>query len=338
MKKYFLLIVLFVYSNTFSQVGGEHIYNFLNLPTSAKNAALGGKVITSLEDVNQPMFNPAMINAEMDNKLGINYVNYLADINYGSLNYAHTFSERFGTMHTGISFVDYGKMIGADKNGNETGTFKARDIAVSIGYARQIPWQSFYYGVNIKWINETIENYSSNGIAADFGLVYYTDKKPYIITLVVRNVGYQITLFDQEREKLPLDIQLGLSYQLEELPIKWYITADNLQRWKIAVSNPSDSETSIDGTVTIKEPTFLDNVTRHLIVGGELFSDKSINFHLGYNFRRAKELRLTEARTFAGFSFGFGIRLSNRMKFNYAYTKYHPVSNSSTFSLQFDMN
>lgn len=338
MKKYFLILVLSVYNVTFAQVGGEHIYNFLNVPTSAKNAALGGKVLTSLKDVNQPMFNPAMINPEMDGKLGVNYVNYLADINYGSLNYAHLFSERFGTMHAGISFVDYGKMIAADADGNETGTFIARDIAISIGYARQIPWQSFYYGVNIKWINETIDNYSSNGIAADFGLVYYTDKQPFIITLVVRNVGYQITLFDETREKLPLDIQLGFSYQLEELPIKWYVTADNLQRWKIAVSNPSDNETSIDGTITLKEPNFLDNAIRHIIVGGELFSDKNINFRLAYNFRRAKELRLTEARTFAGFSFGLGLKLSDKMKFNYAYTKYHPVSNTSTFSLQFDLN
>lgn len=324
--------------NSFTQVGGEHIYNFLNVPTSARNAALGGKVLTLLDDVNQPSWNPSMINPDMDNQLGVNYVNFLADINYGSINFAHLFTRRFGTLHGGITFVDYGEMIGADVNGVETGTFNARDIAVSVGYAYQIPFQSFYVGANLRWINQTIEKYSSNGVSADFSVAYYKASKPFVVTAVVRNVGYQVTLFDETREKLPLQVELGFSYQLQDLPLKWFVTAENLQRWKIAVSNPSDNETSIDGTTTVKEPSFLDTATRHIIVGGELFSDKNFNLRIGYNFRRAKELKLVEARTFSGFSFGFGMKLGKRMKFNYAYSKYHPVSNSSTFSLQFDMN
>jgi len=337
MKKV-LIPLLFISSFSFSQVGGEHIYNFLNVPTSARNAALGGKVLTFRDDVNQATWNPAMISEDIDTQLGVNYVNFLADINYGSVNYAHLIDRHFGTLHGGITFVDYGTMIGADEQGNETGKFKARDIAVSVGYARQIPNQDFYIGANLKWINQTIDTYASNGVSADIALAYYTDKKPFVITAVVRNIGYQVTLFDEAREELPLAVELGFSYQLQDLPIKWYVTAENLQRWQIAVRNPSDNETSIDGTVTEKKPNFLDNFTRHFIVGGELFSDKNFNLRIGYNFRRAKELRLTEARTFAGFSLGFGIKLSPRMKFNYAYTKYHPVSNTSTFSLQFDLN
>jgi len=338
MKKFIIISLLFFSIFTFSQVGGEHIYNFLNVPTSARTAALGGKVLTMFDDVNQPTWNPSTINQGMDNQLAVNYVNFLADVNYGSVNFAHMFSRRFGTMHGGITIVDYGKMIGADADGNETGTFKARDIAVSIGYARQIPWEYFYVGANVKWINQTIENYSSNGISADVGLIYNNDNKPYVLTAVVRNIGYQISLFDEEREKLPLAVELGFSYQLEEIPLKWYITAENLQRWKIAVSNPSDNETSIDGTTTTKKVGFLDTFTRHIIIGGEFFSDKKFNLRFGYNFRRAKELRLTETRTFAGITVGFGLKLGRRMKFNYAYSKFHPVSNTSTFSLQFDMN
>lgn len=338
MKKNIIILFLFSIQFTFSQVGGEHIYNFLNVPTSARNAALGGKVLTFLDDVNQPTWNPSTISQELDNQIGVNYVNFLADINYGSVNFAHQIDRHFGTLHGGITFVDYGKMIGADEDGNETGDFKARDIAVSIGYARQIPYQNFYIGANLRWINQTIDTYSSNGVSADLALIYYTDKKPFVITAVVRNIGYQITLFDEVREKLPLAVELGFSYQLEDLPIKWYVTAENLHRWKIAVSNPSDNETSLDGSTTTKEPGFIDNLTRHFIVGGEFFPKGKFNLRLGYNFRRAKELRLTEARTFAGFSVGFGMQLGKRMKFNYAYTKYHPVSNTSTFSLQFDLN
>ncbi|MEE9349556.1 MAG: type IX secretion system protein PorQ, partial [Flavobacteriaceae bacterium] len=321
----------------YAQIGGEQIYNFLNVPTSARQAALGGKTLTILDDVNQGAWNPAMINQEMDNHLSVNYVNFLADINYGSVNFAHLVSKRFGTIHSGVTFVDYGKLIGADENGTETGTFHARDIALSVGYAYQIPWSSFYIGSNLKLINATIANYNSFGIATDIGISYYNEKKPFVITAVLRNLGYQITAFDDNKEKLPFQIELGATYQLEKIPLKWYLTIDHLQKWNVSVINPSNSETSIDGTTSTEKIGFLDNLTRHTIVGAEFFSEKIINFRLGYNFRRAKELNLTEIRTFAGFSAGFGIRL-RKMKFNYAYTKYHPASNTSTFSLRFDLN
>ncbi len=333
-----IIFLLFLSCNfSFAQVGGEQIYNFLNTPTSARQAALGGKVLTGLDDVNQGAWNPAMINQEMDNKLAVNYVNFLADINYGSVNFAHLFTRRFGTLHGGISFVDYGKLIGADEQGNETGTFHARDIAISIGYAKQIPWENFYFGANIKIINATIDNYTSYGITSDLALAYYKHDMPYRFTAIIRNIGYQITPFDEVREKLPLSIALGMSYQVEKIPLKWYLTVDNLQKWNISVANPSDAETDIEGVTTIKKITFLDNATRHFVVGAELFPEKSFNLRVGYNFRRAKELRLTEARTFAGFSLGFGLRMHN-IKFNYAYTKYHPASNTSTFSLQINLN
>jgi len=50
----------------------------------------------------------------------------------------------------------------------------------------------------------------------------------------------------------------------------------------------------------------------------------------------SQELNLTETRTFAGFSAGFGLKMG-RFKFDYAYTKYHPVSNSNTISLLIDL-
>ncbi len=337
MKIKIVFVLFMCYSFGFSQVGGEQIFNFLNVPTSAKQAALGGKVLTLIDDVNQGIWNPAMINQEMDNQLAVNYVNFLADVNYGSVSFAHLFTKRFGTLHGGITFVDYGKLIGADEQGNETGTFYARDIAVSIGYAYQIPWSDFYVGANIKGINAMIDNYTSTGVAADLGITYYEYKKPYVFTAVIRNMGYQINAFDEQREKLPLSIEIGMSYELEKIPLKWYVTADNLQKWNISVQNPSNAETSIDGTTTNKKITFLDNAMRHFIVGAEFFPKKNFNLRLGYNFRRAKELKLTETRTFAGFSAGFGIKFGT-IKFNYAYTKYHPASNTSTFSLQFDLN
>ena len=75
---------------TNAQVGGKYAYQFLNLTTSPRMAALGGKNITNYDyDPTQALVNPATINPSMDNHLSVNYVNYIGDVNYGSAAYAY---------------------------------------------------------------------------------------------------------------------------------------------------------------------------------------------------------------------------------------------------------
>ena len=335
--KYLFQILFLISFVSYSQVGGENVYNFLNVPTSARQAALGGKVLTLIDDVNQPLWNPASIGLEMDNQVGINYLNYLTDINFMSASFAHMINRNFGTLHTGITYANYGEFIEADENGTETGTFKAFDLSMSVGYAYKFPWSNVSIGANVKVINSVIQNYSSFGMATDFGIIYKNENLPYVFTLVARNIGYQITTFDNTQEKVPLEIALGTSYKLENVPIKLYLTVDNLQKWNIAKPNPSNSTTDIDGTVSEEEIGFLDNMMRHMVIGAELFPDSGFNLRIGYNFRRGKELQLEDIRAFSGLTAGFGLKMG-RIKLNYAYTKYHPAENTSTFSLLINLN
>ena len=166
-----------------AQVGGESVYKFLNISTSAKQTALGGKVLTLVNDINQPLWNPSVINENLDNQLAVNYSSYLAGINIGSVSYAKRFSRRFGTLHGRIQYLNYGSLIEADENGRITGTFNASDIAISLGYALNLPWTNVYAGANLKFVNSTISSYSSSGVAADIGILYNNPYKPYIFTL-----------------------------------------------------------------------------------------------------------------------------------------------------------
>ena len=132
MKLY--IVILFLILSPFltinAQVGGESVYQFLNISTSARQIALGGEVLTLENDINQPMWNPAVINNNLDAKLSVNYASYLAGINIGSISYARKISRRIGTVHGSITYLDYGSLIGADINGVETGSFKANDISL----------------------------------------------------------------------------------------------------------------------------------------------------------------------------------------------------------------
>tara|TARA_R110001632_G_scaffold154429_1_gene272596 strand:+ start:120 stop:1142 length:1023 start_codon:yes stop_codon:yes gene_type:complete len=338
MRKAFFWILFFLIStSTFSQVGGESVFQFLNLTSSSRQVALGGEVLTLLDDVNQPIWNPSVINPELDKQLSINYTSYLAGISIGSASYAHVISRRFGTIHGSIKYLNYGTLIEADENGNETGTFNASDIAISIGYAFNLPWTNVYMGFNGKLINSTISNFTSNGIAGDVAILYNNPYKPYTFTIVARNMGTQIQSFDGTNEKLPFKVAIGGSYKLKYVPLQWHVTLDNLQQWNVAVPNPSNQTSDLEGNTTEEKISFFTNAIRHIVVGAELFPECPVNLRFGYNFRRASELKLQNARSFSGISFGLGIKM-NKFRFNYAFSKYHSATSSSTFSLQFDLD
>ena len=337
MKQISYIFILFSIS-LFSQTGGEDVYTFLNMPTSARQSALGGSTLTLTNEVNQPLWNPATLTAEMDQMLTLNYVNFLADINYFSGSYAYHFNDHFGNLHTGLTYLNYGKFIAADEEGNETGTFKAYDMALSVGYSYQFPYTDFYMGANAKFIHSVIEDYQSIGLAADIGFMFKPEDAPYTVGIVVRNMGSQIVTYNGTKESLPLLIQAGWSYQLEHVPIRIYTTFDNLQKWQLAYTNPSENTQDLaTGEVIENKPGFMDNAMRHVVLGAELFPDKGFSLRLGYNYQRSQELKLEGTRTFAGLSFGFGLKVK-KLNLNYAFSKYHPASNSHNFSLGINLN
>ena len=118
--QFYFFFIFFASIQSFAQLGGNSTYQFLNLISSPRQAALGGKVITNIDyDVSQALYNPATINSEMDNQLSLNYSNYLGDIGYGTASYAYTFDRRLQTFHIGVIYVDYGnfdELIDKNKN------------------------------------------------------------------------------------------------------------------------------------------------------------------------------------------------------------------------------
>ncbi|TNJ41536.1 type IX secretion system protein PorQ [Tamlana fucoidanivorans] len=320
-----------------AQVGGESTYQFLNLIASPRQAALGGKVFTNVDyDVTQGLFNPATINEEMDNQLALNYTSYLGGIGYGTASYAYTVDRRTQTFHTGVTYINYGSFDGYDEDGNSTGTFTGNETALSLGYALQIGYSDFYFGTNVKFISSNLEQYSSFGVAVDLGLLYIDEAIDFNAALVVRNLGSQITTYADIYEKLPFEVAFGMSQKLENVPIRWHITLENLQQWPIARPNPARVTSDLSGNQSSEKIGFIGQVIRHTIIGAELFPDKGFNIRLGYNFRRGEDLRIVDQRNFSGLSAGISIKM-NRMRFSYTHAKYTSAGNSNFFGLQIDL-
>jgi len=335
-KKIVCTVLLLTNFGVFAQIGGRSVYQFLNLVTSPRQAALGGKTITIYDnDVNQAHFNPATINAEMDNKLALNYGSYFGEVTYGTAAYAYTYDRHLQTFHAGVNYVNYGSFDGYDENGQPTSSFTGSDMALSFGYAYNIPFSSFYIGANAKLISSTLESYNSFGAAVDIGGLFIDERNDVNWALVVRNIGMQITPYAETREKLPLEVLVGVSQLMENVPIRWHLTLENMQQWNIAFSNPNRAEGSLDGGSTPEKVSVFNNALRHVVVGAELFPDKGFNIRLGYNFRRAEELRILEQRNFSGISVGIGLKI-RKLKFNYSYSRYTLAANTSLFGLTID--
>ena len=332
-KKGFIFSLLLLSFISYSQIGGQSVYQFLNLITSPRQAALGGKTITIYdEDVNQAHFNPAVINADMDNHLALNYGSYYGDVSYGTASYAYSYDRHIQTFQAGVNYINYGKFDGRDENGNQTAEFTGNEVALSLAYAYAIPNTNLHLGTSAKIISSKLESYSSFGGALDLGALYIDETNKMNYALVARNIGTQFTTYSGTNEKLPFEILFGISKQLENVPIRWHLTFENLQQWQVAFSNPARTINSIDGGSTPEKVTFFNNAMRHIVFGAELFPTKGFNFRLGYNFRRGEELRVLDQRNFSGISLGFGLKV-NKIKFNYSYSRYTLAANTSLFGI-----
>ena len=332
MKLRIFIFTLFSAYFASAQIGGNAVFKFLNLSSSAKQSAFGGKVFTGLKsDIFQPTYNPATIDSTMQDRLGASYVNYLSDINYGNIAYARNI-KKLGTVYAAVSYVNYGRFQYATSDGERQGTFGASESALILGYAYQIPDSKWHVGANTKFIFSSLEKYTSTGLALDVGLLYKDTDNGLQTALVMRNLGTQISTYQGTKESLPFEVDLTFSKRFLHAPFKWFVTLENLQKPKIAFVNTAHNTQDPNGETIEENISAIDHIFRHFIVGMELFPKKRFNLRAGYNFRRAAELNIKDQRFGSGFNFGFGLKL-RKFEISYAYGNYNYASNANYFSV-----
>jgi len=333
----FLLVFLLLFPLfSIAQVGGKGTYQFMNLVSSARQTALGSKTITVKdEDVNFAIFNPALINKGMDGKASFNYVDYFTDINYGSFAYARNF-DSLGTFVASITYVDYGDFVRSE-TGEDLGTFYANEMSINIGYSYDID-SLWTVGATTKLINSVLDSWNSYGMAFDFGVTYKVPNKNMMLGFVVKNLGLQFKTYSgHDREQLPFELQFGITQELEHLPLQWSLTIDNLQQLDVTFSNPSASTIDGEGNEEAEDISILNKAVRHVIIGAELFPHRSFSVRLGYNFRKAAEMKLQDKKNFGGFSFGFGMKVK-KFRISYGRSVFSPAGGTNHFSIITDLN
>lgn len=289
-------------------------YNFLRLPVSAHAAALGGDNISIIEDDESMIFNnPALLSSVSDKTINLNYMNYMSGANTASASFNRIIKER-ASVAASAQFIDYGKMKETDENNIQTGEFSAKDISIA-GYFSYMLTDRLAGGITAKFITSYIGDYNSIAMGVDLGLNYYDPEKEWSVSLVAKNLGGQMKAYDDQYDRMPIDIQLGASKRFAHMPFRISATLVDL--------NHLDYK-------------FINN----LVAGVDIIISPTIWVGAGYNFRRANEMKITEAdgesSHGAGLSFGAGINLE-RFKLNLAYGKYHVSSSSILINLAYSL-
>ncbi|MEN8118600.1 MAG: type IX secretion system protein PorQ [Bacteroidota bacterium] len=336
-KIYFVLLLSLIVFTGKAQIGGESTYQFLELTNSARIAALGGTQVAILDstDLNLPYHNPSLLHKEMDNRVLVNYVNYLTDINYGYASYAKSY-DSIGTFAIGMHYINYGNFNEATETGQLTGnTFKAAEYALNIIYANS--YKQINYGVTLKPVFSSFESYHSFGIAADAGVNYSTKNGLTTVALVARNVGTQLTTYynDGNREKIPFNLQAGVSTKLKHAPVILSATMQRLNHWDLA--NPEPDPNSDEISIYERDESFAKQIMRHMVLGAEILPSENFILRVGYNYQRRQELKFDDKASVVGFSAGFGIKIK-RFRLDYGISRFHLAGSSNLFSLSINLN
>ena len=305
---------------------GENVYPFMNLPVSARQAALGGDAVSIRDtDINFTAVNPALLNEDMHKRISVNAATYLAGSKYGTLNYAHVF-EKGHMISAHARYMDYGKMPRTDEAGFTNGDFGAYDAAIGAGYAYNFE-DEWTIGANINLINAKIDSYTSLAVAGNFGVAYHFEKNKETVGLVARNFGYQFKTFNGERERLPFRVDLGYTKVLNKFPAAITVTAHDLQQFDISSKYNNNGQ----------EVRLTRKILDHFSIGAEIFPESVFNIRIGYNVKRGNELSVVDQRSFAGLSAGFGVKF-NSIKIDFAHSRYHNSGNMNMLGISVDMS
>lgn len=304
-------------------------YNFLNVPSSSHVYGLGGHNLTIIDDdINLIEQNPALLGPEYDHQVGINYMRYIGDTNFAGLRYGQGVSEH-GAVAVGIQYFGYGNIQGASIDGTLTNKFSASDMAFNVTYSHDIS-SKFRGGITVKYLYSKYEDYSAGAVAADLGVNFYDPDHEFSASLVAKNLGGQVKKFNEYKDNLPWDIQVGFSKMLGHAPIRLHVTAYELARWsspyyKIEdVNNPNSD--------LIEKESFGSNLMRHLVLGVDVLPTNNIYLGVGYNYRTRTDMATYKRDFMSGLSVAGGLKV-RAFGFGAAFARPHTGASTFMFNL-----
>jgi hypothetical protein len=320
MKHYALaFLCTFFLFNGYSQLGGNSSYLLLDLPSSARVSALGGKYISVWDDdIDLAYLNPALLDSADAGQISLNYGNLFAGTRNGFASYGVD-KPGIATFAATMQYLSYGEFSQRDEFNTDLGTFSASEYVLNLGAGREID-SLFRVGANLKFVHSQLESYQSSAIALDVAGTYRSKNKDFTIALVLRNAGVALTTYTEgQREKLPFAVDLGMTKRLSKSPLRFTLTLADLQKWDLSYTDPADIgriDPLTGDEIPVEEKNVAEKILLHVHGGMEFLLGENFHLRLGYDFRRRSELSINDIPGGSGISWGLGLKIS---KFRLSY-------------------
>lgn len=298
-------------------------YSYLELPVSARGWALGGTSISVVEpELSLAEQNPSLLCPEMAGQMTLAYTRLYGGSNMGYAAYANRFLE-VGAWSVGMRFMDYGDFAGYDEWGSATGSFGVKDMSLqgAIGYPIN---DKLRIGAQMKLLYSTYESYSAFAMGVDVGLNYYDEAQGNSFSVTVTNLGGQFKpLYEERKESLPAQLNVGWSHELQHLPFCVSVTGYHLLDW--------DHE-FVDSHGVTHSYKNAEQVLNHLIFGIEWTTLEHFWLAASYNYRHQRSF-IGQGGFLRGVGLGAGINY-RKIAFQVGYASAH--AGDGTLTMQFN--
>mgnify|MGYP001569465367 CR=1 FL=1 len=199
---------------------------FLELQTGFRNIHLGDANITDQSGDGLILNNPAGLASALKNEVGISGSKHIRDAQFGNIYYINKKNKRPFHFGISISYLTTTPMQVTTWTyplGEPDKTFYYSSMFGSFGIGYKFKKTKVSIGGNLKIYSESI-NYSSGsqsvaGYTVMIGVSSIFQFNKFFKTgIIIDNIGPGIK-FDQERDKLPAKIKIGVSYKIFEIDI-----------------------------------------------------------------------------------------------------------------------
>jgi hypothetical protein len=201
--------------------GGRTALQFLKIGVGARQAAMGEASIAWVRDVNSIYWNPAATSGIESMEASFSYTRWLADLDYvaGAIGARW---RRVGTFTLAVASLDYGQIpeavVGSGGEGRTGNTFSGGDLMVGAAFSREFT-DRLAIGIGVKWIRESLFEYSVSTVAYDVGSTYDLGWRGVRLSMAAQNFGGAVKWLGDASDRvegydLPLVFRIGMSTNL----------------------------------------------------------------------------------------------------------------------------
>lgn len=189
---------------------------FLKLGAGARAISLAEAYTAIAEDATAVHYNPAGLTGVSGREVTGMYALHIAGIKYGFIGYAQEREDLKGGLGVGLLMVRSGEIKGYTNGGDSAEDFDASSYALTLAYGRQ--WRKdLSLGTSLKVVTSRIEDEKAGpGVGIDLGAIY-RPRENLQLGLRVQNLLASKMKFIEEKEGLPISLNLGAAYLVPEV-------------------------------------------------------------------------------------------------------------------------